>query len=245
MAINDPKAADAKAAIKMGRFDKFHLDERPERRPRQNPYFEDIKNQLALHRKGAENEGSSNESQESKDHLSGLTQNEEPLLVGKELTLEDENRTKSVKLKDTSSHKTPVIALKPDPSASSRSISNVTLAKGSKKSEGSATASPTPRFSTPVPLSFDDFNRHWSPFLKSKQITLCKVIFNHTIAIGRSEFVTTTEELSKESGVSFAHIIYLLRQLEKLGFVTRDEVKSEKNQSLGKKISFQPFPPRR
>jgi hypothetical protein len=246
MANNERKSADSEGTVKVGRFDRFHLDERPQRKPGHNAYFDDIKEQLARHQDFSEGDDP------ARDDVS--PERERPGEVGAEIlrpntageaTVEEQisDNTQGV---PSHSSQTAIIA---SPAHERRTrLRSVDVSPTGKRPPVEATDRPsTSTTSLPVTggiISFEDFRRHWSPFLKGKQMELCEILFNNTIALGRAEFTTKTDELCKEVGVSSRHLLYLLNQLEKLGFVIRQDAKTESNKTLGKTISFLPFPPR-
>lgn len=246
MANNERKSADPKGTVKVGRFDRFRLDERPQRKPGHNAYFDDIKEQLARHQdiSGGDNSARDGENKES-DKLGEVGAEILPTDTADEATVE-EQITDTTQVVTPHSSQTAIVA---SPAQERRSrLRPVDKPPTGKRTPVESTDMPsTSTTSLPATgrtVAIEEFRRHWSPFLKGKQMELCEVLFNNTIAVGRAEFTTKTDDLCKEVGVSSRHLLYLLNQLEKLGFVVRQDAKTESNKTLGKTISFLPFPPR-
>lgn len=84
---------------------------------------------------------------------------------------------------------------------------------------------------------FDEFKKRWTHFLSDTLVSLCEVIHDNTIAQGRERYDTTARELCQAVGRSKRHTFLLLSQLEKMGFVTRKEVR-ENNRLIGIRIWF-------
>lgn len=68
-------------------------------------------------------------------------------------------------------------------------------------------------------------------------MNLCEEIFRQTTAVGRDNYDTTASKLCKAVSKSRRHTFLLLQQLEKMGFVTRKEIK-DNNRLLGIRIWF-------
>ncbi|MGA9768580.1 MAG: hypothetical protein WBV94_06045 [Blastocatellia bacterium] len=228
MASSKHKEADGEAPSGVeSRFAKFHLDERPQRKAGQNAYFDDIKEQIARSQQSDNRDSAEDTNLQSEELEADKINSSSPVSV--DYSTEDGDR-------DDRTQQTEI-----------RVRPLVLHQQGRKRStdkDKATVSSLTPLPSGVTQPSFEDFKRLWGPFLKSKQMELCEVLFKHTIAMGRTEFITKTDELCKEVGVSSRHLLYLLRQLERLGFVTRHDEKTETNKTLGKSITFQPFPPR-
>lgn len=228
MASSKHKGAEDEAASEVdSRFAKFHLDQRPQRKAGQNAYFDDIKEQIARSQQSGNVNATDDKNLQSE--ASGVDKiNPSPSTIVDYSTedIDRDNRSQQTEIR----------------------IRPLTLhQQGRKRSAETDQATVSSLTSLPsgsTRTSFEDFKRLWGPFLKNKQMELCEILFNHTIAIGRTEFITKTDDLCKEVGVSSRHLLYLLRQLEKLGFITRHDEKTETNKTLGKSITFQPFPPR-
>lgn len=90
--------------------------------------------------------------------------------------------------------------------------------------------------STELPV-FVEFKRRWNLFLTETHLKLCEVIFTNTVAQGRDNYETTASSLCQAVNKSRRHTFLLLQQLEKMGFVTRKEIK-ENNRLLGIRIWF-------
>lgn len=112
-----------------------------------------------------------------------------------------------------------------------------------------APAQPTPsRSTTPATSlphvgssSFTEFRKRWSLFLTDTHMNLCEEIFRNTVAVGRDNYDTTASTLCQAVNKSRRHTFLLLQQLEKMGFVTRKEIK-DKNRLLGIRIWFHLMP---
>ena len=248
MANNERKSEDSKGAVKVGRFDRFHLDERPQRKPGHNAYFDDIKEQLARHQdiSGGDDLAPDDVSPES-ETLGDVGAEILRTNTADDATVKEQIRDNTQVVMPQSSQ-TAIIASPAQAQERITRLRPVDTSATRKRAPVESTDTP-PISATSLPktggaISFEEFRRHWSPFLKGKQMELCEVLFNNTIAVGRTEFTTKTDDLCKEVGVSSRHLLYLLHQLEKLGFVVRQDAKTESNKTLGKTISFLPFPPR-
>lgn len=231
MASSKHKEAEGEAPSGVDRrFAKFHLDDRPQRKPGQNAYFDDIKEQIARNQQSDDRDASEVTKPQpanldtGKPDSSSTASAENSEIDGdrddpNDPTQKTEIRVRALAIHSHGKKRTPEI-------------------------DKATVSSLTPLPSIPTQTSFDNFKRLWGPFLKNKQMELCEVLFNQTIALGRTEFITKTDDLCKAVDVSSRHLLYLLRQLEKLGFVTRHDEKTDTNKTLGKRITFQPFPPR-
>lgn len=91
--------------------------------------------------------------------------------------------------------------------------------------------------STAQVTPFDVFKKRWTHFLSDTLVSLCEIIHDNTIAQGRERYDTTARELCQAVGRSKRHTFLLLSQLEKMGFVTRKEIR-ENNRLIGIRIWF-------
>jgi hypothetical protein len=103
----------------------------------------------------------------------------------------------------------------------------------------SGRASPTISDET---ASFEAFKDRFGKLIKNRSLKLCEVIFDHTLAVGKSEYFTTTAELTKVVGVHQRQCYNLLGRLEALGFINRTPVE-ENSRLLGiiLSINLNPF----
>lgn len=232
MPSNERKGAGAKKPVETGKFDRFNLDQRPVRPPGHNAYFDDIRSQLALQQSGLaagqipgdEKEGAtsanmavaSNPSDDSSDEAGAVVEPAE-LLTTKELNITS-------------------LPAEQDPKKGPHRLSLATDSPGQGKKSKPA-LSP---LSQPASVGFAEFKKEWELLLKKNLMKVCEVLHRHTIAVGLTEYSTTTEDLCKEVGVSSRHLLHLLAQLEKLGFVSRRDDKTGNNRTVGKIISFHP-----
>jgi len=89
--------------------------------------------------------------------------------------------------------------------------------------------------------SFAEFRRRWSLFLTETHMNLCAEMFRNTAAMGRDHYDTTASILCQAVSKSRRHTFLLLQQLEKMGFVTRKEIRDD-NRLLGIRIWFHLIP---
>ncbi len=111
-----------------------------------------------------------------------------------------------------------------------------TAKRSSSRRDSSSTSLPRSEFP-----SFAEFKKRWSLFLTDTHMNLCEEIFRNTAAVGRDNYDTTASKLCQAVSKSRRHTFLLLQQLEKMGFVTRKEIK-ENNRLLGIRIWFHPSP---
>jgi hypothetical protein len=83
--------------------------------------------------------------------------------------------------------------------------------------------------STPAPdkvtsISFGDFSRRWSPILRSGQMSVCRVLFEMTYAVGQMECFTSMPKLAAAAGLKERQCYNVVAQLELLGFIERPEI---------------------
>lgn len=89
--------------------------------------------------------------------------------------------------------------------------------------------------------AFVEFRNKWSLFLTETHLNLCEELFRNTIAMNRESYETTASKLCQAVGRSRRHTFLLLQQLEKMGFVVREEVR-DGNRLLGVRIQFHSNP---
>lgn len=87
------------------------------------------------------------------------------------------------------------------------------------------------------PSNFVEFRKRWSPLLTDTHLNLCGEIFQNTVAAGHDHYETTVNRLGQAVGKSRRHTFLLLQQLEKIGFVTREEIK-DNNCPIGIRLWF-------
>lgn len=121
------------------------------------------------------------------------------------------------------------------PPSSSRQVT--ALRQDTARGDSSQPSAPVSSLPRAQSLSFADFRRRWSLFLTDTHMNLCEEIFRNTAALGRDNYDTTASKLCQAVSKSRRHTFLLLQQLEKMGFVTRKEIK-DNNRLLGIRIWF-------
>jgi hypothetical protein len=74
------------------------------------------------------------------------------------------------------------------------------------------------------PASFGDFSRRWAPILRSGQMSVCRVLFEMTYAMGEAECFTSMPKLAAAAGLKERQCYNVVAQLELLGFIERPEI---------------------
>ena len=72
--------------------------------------------------------------------------------------------------------------------------------------------------------SFGDFSRRWAPILRSGQMSVCRVLFEMTYAVGDTECFTSMPKLAAAAGLKERQCYNVVAQLELLGFIERPEI---------------------
>ena len=73
------------------------------------------------------------------------------------------------------------------------------------------------------------FVADWKPFLREGiKFKLCEFFYRNTVAAGRREFTTSTAQLSRVSGAHRRHIFLVLRQLENLRFIQKENLEQNR-----------------
>jgi hypothetical protein len=72
--------------------------------------------------------------------------------------------------------------------------------------------------------SFGDFAKRWSPILRSGQMSVCRVLFEMTYALGQAECFTSMPKLATAAGLKERQCYNVVAQLELLGFVERPDI---------------------
>jgi hypothetical protein len=75
-----------------------------------------------------------------------------------------------------------------------------------------------------APTSFAEFSRRWSPILRSGQMSVCRVLFELTHAVGETECFTSMPKLAESAGLKERQCYNVVAQLEQLGFIERPEI---------------------
>lgn len=73
-------------------------------------------------------------------------------------------------------------------------------------------------------ISFGDFSKRWSPILRSGQMSVCRVLFEMTYAVGQTECFTSMPKLAAAAGLKERQCYNVVAQLELLGFIERPEI---------------------
>ena len=72
--------------------------------------------------------------------------------------------------------------------------------------------------------SFGEFSKRWSPILRSGQMSVCRVLFEMTYAVGQTECFTSMPKLAAAAGLKERQCYNVVAQLELLGFIERPEI---------------------
>jgi hypothetical protein len=90
--------------------------------------------------------------------------------------------------------------------------------------------------------SFDIFIEAFGRLLKPNLLTICRLIYENTVAIGQEYYPTTVKDLAREVGIKKRFCFVLLSKLEELGFVERS-IKNENKKVLGilLRLNVNPF----
>lgn len=72
--------------------------------------------------------------------------------------------------------------------------------------------------------SFGDFSKRWSPILRSGQMSVCRVLFEMTYALGQIECFTSMPKLATAAGLKERQCYNVVAQLELLGFIERPDI---------------------
>jgi hypothetical protein len=72
--------------------------------------------------------------------------------------------------------------------------------------------------------SFEDFVKTWARILRPGQISVCRILFKMTYAIGQTEFFTSMPKLAAAAGLKERQCYNIITQLELLGFVERPDI---------------------
>lgn len=95
----------------------------------------------------------------------------------------------------------------------------------------------------PAPVDdpgWEKFVSDWKPFLREGvKFKLCEFFYRNTVAAGRREFTTSTAQLSRVSGAHRRHIFLVLRQLEDLRFIRKENLETNRKDE-GLLIRFYP-----
>jgi hypothetical protein len=75
-----------------------------------------------------------------------------------------------------------------------------------------------------IPQAFRDFSKRWSPILRSGQMSVCRVLFEMTHAVGQIECFTSMPKLAAAAGLKERQCYNVVGQLEQLGFIDRPEI---------------------
>lgn len=73
-------------------------------------------------------------------------------------------------------------------------------------------------------MAFGDFAKRWSPILRSGQMSVCRVLFAMTHAVGQTECFTSMPKLAAAAGLKERQCYNVVAQLELLGFVERPDI---------------------
>src|SRR5205085_11675556 len=81
--------------------------------------------------------------------------------------------------------------------------------------------SSTPKVAT---QSFSEFSKRWAPILRSGQMSVCRILFEMTHAVGLAECFTSMPKLAVAAGLKERQCYNVVGQLEQLGFIDRPEI---------------------
>ncbi|HKQ06955.1 MAG TPA: hypothetical protein VJ464_17630 [Blastocatellia bacterium] len=99
----------------------------------------------------------------------------------------------------------------PQDATPAKKIAGVIRTSGTKPGAGSAG-------------SFGEFSKRWSPILRSGQMSVCRVLFEMTHAVGQEECFTSMPKLAAAAGLKERQCYNVVAQLELLGFVERPDI---------------------
>jgi hypothetical protein len=77
---------------------------------------------------------------------------------------------------------------------------------------------------TDITQAFVDFEKRWSPILRSGKMRICRVLFEMTHALGQSECFTSMPKLAMAAGLKERQCYNVVAQLELLGFIERPDI---------------------
>jgi hypothetical protein len=103
-------------------------------------------------------------------------------------------------------------------------ITNNTPAQGIAGVVSPVTPKPAVARDRSKSASFGDFSRRWAPILRSGQMSVCRVLFEMTYAVGESECFTSMPRLAAAAGLKERQCYNVVAQLELLGFIERPEI---------------------
>lgn len=75
-----------------------------------------------------------------------------------------------------------------------------------------------------APPAFEKFYQRWALLLKAGQMSVCRVLFETTYALGQSECFTSMPKLAAAAGMKERQCYNVVGQLEQLGFIDRPEI---------------------
>ncbi|HEX8845117.1 MAG TPA: hypothetical protein VF791_10760 [Pyrinomonadaceae bacterium] len=109
-------------------------------------------------------------------------------------------------------------------SSASTTTTNTTPAQGIAGVVSPVTPKPAQARDRLQPASFGDFSRRWAPILRSGQMSVCRVLFEMTYAVGEAECFTSMPKLATAAGLKERQCYNVVAQLELLGFIERPEI---------------------
>jgi hypothetical protein len=71
---------------------------------------------------------------------------------------------------------------------------------------------------------FGDFAKRWAPILRSGQMSVCRILFEMTYALGQTECFTSMPKLAAAAGLKERQCYNVVAQLELLGFIERPDI---------------------
>ena len=92
--------------------------------------------------------------------------------------------------------------------------------------------------------TFAEFSRRWSPVLRAGQLSVCRVLFEQTYAIGATECFTSMPRLAAAAGLKERQCYNVIGQLELFGFVERPDIYNTQTQKgTVFRLHLEPRPP--
>ena len=85
-------------------------------------------------------------------------------------------------------------------------------------------AKPPAQTGRALSASFGDFSKRLAPILRSGQMSVCRVLFELTYAVGQAECFTSMPKLATAAGLKERQCYNVVAQLEQLGFIERPEI---------------------
>lgn len=235
----EDKDESSKPVSAQGKFARFNLAQRPQRRAGGNLYFDDLRAELSR------NKGQLTESpdivDEAAESVSILpVEGEAPDLSLVEL--EDPRQPDASGVSTQSGVSTVQAAVAAVTSAEPESpVLEAVPAVGTDSSAGVGVRRRSTikdaSLPSPAAVDFEPFEKRWSLVLVESHLLALRVIFDNTVAVGKEEYFIEGPVLAAVAGVKRRQLTNMLLKLEGLGLIERDEWKEGKS-TLGLRLKF-------